>query len=179
MRRIKIISNPYKKEIKYQDWNEHTAVWDDIIAETHPHSKLVSKEFKEGFFPFKVKKIIDQIIKEYFSEKIEIIFEGTRDEFNELKALCDYEDYKEKILVTASELTLENARDILPQIRTIFKDRIQPLVDSSVSDKQMVQEDLEKFSDRNDGILYIRGRANRANTKIFMAQENLHTPEDV
>ena len=59
MRKIKIISNPYKKEIKYQDWNEHTAAWDDIIAETHPHSKLVSKEFKEGFFPFKVKKIID------------------------------------------------------------------------------------------------------------------------
>lgn len=153
MRRIKIISNPYKKEIKYQDWNEHTAVWDDIIAETHPHSKLVSKEFKEGFFPFKVKKIIDQIIKEYFSEKIEIIFEGTRDEFNELKASCDYEDYKEKILVTASELTLENARDILPQIRTIFKDRIQPLVDSSVSDKQMVQEDLEKFSDASNEII--------------------------
>ena len=37
MRKIKIISTPYKKEIKYQDWNEHTSVWDDIIAETHPH----------------------------------------------------------------------------------------------------------------------------------------------
>ncbi len=155
MRKIKIISNPYRKEIKYQDWNDHNSVWDDIIAETHPHSKLVSKEFKEGFFPFKVKKIVDQIIKEYYSEKIEIIFEGTKDEFDELNALCQYEDYNEKMVVIASEYALENARDILPQIRMIFKNQIHPLVDSTVSDKQMVQKDLDKFSDASNEIIPI------------------------
>lgn len=66
MRKIKIISNPYKKEIRYQDWDEQASQWIEIIADTYPHSKLVSKEFKEGFFPFKVKKIVDQIIKEFF-----------------------------------------------------------------------------------------------------------------
>lgn len=155
MRKIKIISNPYKKEIRYQDWDEQASQWIEIIADTYPHSKLVSKEFKEGFFPFKVKKIVDQIIKEFFSEKIEIIFEGTKDEFNELKALYDDGGYEEKIIVTASESELENARDILPQIRTIFKTRIQPLVDSSVSNKKIVQEDLEKFSDASNEIIPI------------------------
>lgn len=153
MRKIKIVSNPYRKEIKYQDWNDAKSLWNEINVETYPHSKLVSKEFTEGFFPFKVKEIADQIIKEFLLEKIEIIFEGTRDEFNELAALQDYEDYKEKIVVTESELILENARDILPQIRTIFKNQIHPLVDSSVSDKQMVQKDLEKFSDASNDII--------------------------
>ena len=155
MRKIKIISNPYKKEIRYQDWDEHTSEWVEIIADTYPHSKLVSKEFKEGFFPFKVKKIVDQIIKEFFSEKIEIIFEGTKDEFNELAALYDNGDYEEKIIITEAELELENARDILPQIRTIFRTRIHPLVDSSVSNKKIVQEDLEKFSDASNEIIPI------------------------
>lgn len=155
MRKIKIISNPYKKEIKYQDWNEHTSSWDEIIAETHPHSKLVSKEFKEGFFPFKVKKIVDQIIKEYYSEKIEIVFEGTKDEFDELCALQQYADYVDFIVVSNSGLVLENARDILPQIRTIYKEKVYPLVGESVSDIQMVQQDLDKFSDASNEIIPI------------------------
>lgn len=153
MRKIKIISNPYKKEVRYQDWNEQTSVWDEINAETYSHSKLVSKEFVEGFFPFKAKKIIDQIIKEFFLDKIEIIFEGTKDEFEELRALQNCEDYKEKIVITGSETILENAREILPQIRGLFKNKIYPLVNSSVSDKQMVQRDLEKFSDASNEII--------------------------
>ena len=96
MTKIKIISNPYKKEIKYQNWNERTSSWEDITVESDPNSKLVSKEFKDGFFPFKVKKIVDQIINDYQPEKIEIVFEGTDDEFNELSMLYDYEDVRVK-----------------------------------------------------------------------------------
>lgn len=43
MTKIKIISNPYKKEIKYQNWNERTSSWEDITVESDPNSKLISK----------------------------------------------------------------------------------------------------------------------------------------
>lgn len=155
MTKIKIISNPYKKEIKYQNWNERTSIWEDITVELDPNSKLVSKEFKEGFFPFKVKKIIDQIIKDYQPEKIKIVFEGTDDEFNELNMLHDYEDYSSYIDISKSEVGLENARDILPEVRKIFKEKIHPLVDESISDISMVQKDLDKFSDASNEIVPI------------------------
>lgn len=155
MTKIKIISNPYKKEIKYQNWNKRTSSWEDITVESDPNSKLVSKEFKDGFFPFKVKKIVDQIIKDYQPEKIEIVFEGTDDEFKELSILHNYEDYSSYIDISKSELGLENARDILPEIRKIFKEKIHPLVDESISDISMVQKDLDKFSDASNEIIPI------------------------
>lgn len=158
MKKIKIISNPYKKKITYQEWDEHTASWENIIAETHPHSKLISKEFENGFFPFKIEKILNQIKKEYYSDEIdslEIIFEGTRDEFYELKALSQYEGYREYLCASNDDQILENARDILPQIRMIFKEKIFPLVNESISNRQMIQEDLEKFTDASNEIIPI------------------------
>lgn len=56
MRKIKIISNPYKKEIKYQGWNKRIEEWQDITAQTHSNSKLISKAFIAGFFFLKQKK---------------------------------------------------------------------------------------------------------------------------
>lgn len=96
-----------------------------------------------------------QIIKDYQPEKIEIVFEGTDDEFKELSMLHNYEDYSSYIDISKSELGLENARDILPEIRKIFKEKIHPLVDESISDISMVQKDLDEFSDASNEIIPI------------------------
>lgn len=43
-----------------------------------PQQPSVKKDFAVGFFPFKVKQIVDAIIGAYYagSEKVEIVFEG-------------------------------------------------------------------------------------------------------
>ena len=57
MTKVKIVSNPYCKEISYQRWNGEN--WVKVIPENNESSKLVGEEFTTGFFPFKVKKIVD------------------------------------------------------------------------------------------------------------------------
>ena len=92
MAKLKIISNPYRKEIRYQKWQENAEDWADIDYSNCKNSKLLSQELSTGFFPFCVKKIVDAIIEEYRveGESIEIVFEGSADEFKELEAACEY-----------------------------------------------------------------------------------------
>ena len=59
MTKVKIVSNPYCKEISYQRWNGEN--WVKVIPANNESSKLVGEEFTTGFFPFKVKKIVDEI----------------------------------------------------------------------------------------------------------------------
>lgn len=52
MAKLKIISNPYKKEIRYQKWQDNGAQWIDIDYSNCKNSKLLSQELSKGFFPF-------------------------------------------------------------------------------------------------------------------------------
>ena len=74
-KKIKIVSNPYKREIKYYDFNNINNKWEDIIM-NNPNSRLRETESEKSFFPFKIKDIIDIIIEEYYikDSKIEIFF---------------------------------------------------------------------------------------------------------
>ena len=133
MSKIKIISNPYKKEIKYQKWGEESD-WIDIDYENNRNSKLLSSELTGGFFSFIAKKIVDFLIKEYGceGEKLEIVFEGTIDEYHELEAVCSDDSYNGCINTFQSGIILENARDILPEVRSLFQ-KMSPLIAQSVS----------------------------------------------
>lgn len=156
MEKIKIISNPYKKEIKFQNWNDENNCWTTINKEEHGNSKLISQEITTGFFPFKVKKIVDIIISEYRNgdDKLEILFEGTDDEFDELVLLCNDDYYKDIVSVSQSKLLLENARDILPKIKGMFKD-IRNLVYDSVTDKTQVDIEFNRLTEASDDIIPI------------------------
>lgn len=120
MAKIKIISNPYERRIKYQKWSDSPEGWTDINYETRPNSDLLKEELNTGFFPFVVKKIVDVIVKDFQGEEIEIVFEGTDDEYKDLELVC-HEDYPNDVKVTKSAYMLENARDILPDIIDVFK----------------------------------------------------------
>lgn len=156
MSKIKIISNPYKKETVFQNWDEASEQWRTIDAEYNKDSKLICDELCVGFFPFKAKQIIDVIVSEYSvdGEKIEVIFEGTQDEYDELVSICSQDDYPASIILSKSSRYLENARDILPDVIDLFKE-LSPLVAESVSDKGKIKRELEKFSDASNDVIPI------------------------
>lgn len=153
MDKIKIISNPYIKQIKFQCWDAYRNEWLDVQEE---NSKLLSNEIVTGFFPFKVKKIVDEIIQEYSSGdgKVTIMFEGTEEEFDEIEALCLDQYYKEKVNLESTDKYLENARDILPDIKDLFKD-IRNLVYESVSDKSLVDVEFNRLTEASNDIVPI------------------------
>lgn len=149
MTKIKITSNPYLQNTFFQRWNETEGSWVDITIDTDPNGNLVKDEIRTCFFPFKVKDIVDTIIEEYDDgiNDLELVFEGTDDEFRELKVVCDEPEYENKIKVVKSERYLENARDILPEIREIYK-KVEPLITISVIDeKEKLEKEIQKFID--------------------------------
>lgn len=156
MAKIKIISNPYQKETVFQNWDEVSEQWCTIDAEYNENSRLLRDELRVGFFPFKAKQIIDVITNEYRTsgEKVEVIFEGTGDEYLELASICSLENYSTLITLSKSSKYLENARDILPDVIDIFKE-LSPLVAESVFDKEKIKRELEKFSDASNDVIPI------------------------
>ena len=129
MNKVKIISNPYEKKIDFRwfdgDWKK--------LPET---SELLNERFTNGFFPFCAEKIVEIILNK-FRAGTEIVFEGTDDEYNDLKTICSDEKYKSIILRRGKKLY--NARDILKDVTEKFEKYIQPLIDESVKDEKAVE----------------------------------------
>ena len=48
MAKVKIVSNPYCKEISYYRWNGEA--WVKVTPENNESSKLVGEEYTSGFF---------------------------------------------------------------------------------------------------------------------------------
>lgn len=155
MARIKIISNPYEREISYFSYNKELEEWEDI-KNSNINSRLREDESGKAFLPFKIKEIIDIIIAEYYagSEKVEVIFEGTRDDYAEVEAVCHAESICNKITLTRSVRTLENARDILRDIKETFE-VVHPIIEKIVRDDERVKRNLGKVSGALDDIIPI------------------------
>ncbi len=146
---FKIISDPYKRKIRFATVNSDTN--EEIPVTEADNSDLVSDEVIHGFFPYNVKKIIDEIyaMKSKQGQSVHIIFEGTEDEYADLKDLCSDEYYKDKIIVEELTRYLDNAKDILPRISDIFKD-MQPLIEESVRSNGQVSLNRRKFEEAVD-----------------------------
>ncbi len=155
MTQIKIVSNPYNRSISYYSFKDFTQTWENIKQESI-NSKLRENDEEKIFLPFKIKEIIDTIISEYYtgSEPIEIIFEGTADEYEEVENVCQEEEVSEKVHLSRSTKILENARDILEHAKDIF-DTVQPIINSIVKDDESITKDLNKVSDALKDIIPI------------------------
>ena len=147
MSKIKIISNPYAKEIKFQKYNSSDDSWQNIDFDHNENSKLLRQELIKGFFPFNVKEIVDIIIAEYGvpGEKTVIVFQGTADEYRELEEVCNDDDHKDLVTTTKEIIYLENARDILPLVRNLFNE-MDPLIMKSANHDR-IERDLNRFKD--------------------------------
>lgn len=157
MAKVKIISNPYLREISFQRWEESNDQWAVIDMSTDPDGKLQKDSIRTGFFPFIVKDILDILIDEYGDAEgsIEIVFEGTADEYKELEYVCNEDEYKNTVQISRSPYYLENARDILPEIREIYK-KIDPLIKQSVvNEQEKIEREIVKFVDASGDLIPI------------------------
>lgn len=147
MAMIKIISNPYDKDIQFYVFDKENDDWSKIDTVNYPNSRLLKTDISKGFFPFVVKKIVDIIIEDYRNgdEPVSILFEGTRDEYAELESLCSAKEYKDIVSIEKSSTYLENARDILDDIRESFGE-ITPLIKQIVSGENL-DETFDRFDD--------------------------------
>jgi len=146
MVKIKIVSNPYEKNITYHRWDEVQSGWLPINYESNSNSLLISDDLTTNFFPFKANKIVDVIIDEFSDGHVAIVFEGTDDEYDIIREICESDDYKDVVKITRSETTLENARDILPEIVRIYNE-IRPIVDRNIKNEEVVEDEFNKFTD--------------------------------
>ncbi|WP_458459549.1 dynamin family protein [Pseudobutyrivibrio sp.] len=156
MNKVKIKSNPYTREIAYLSFDEVTNQWVDV-KQIDEKSRLRETDSERSFLPFKIKEIINIIIKEYYikgREKVELHFEGTQDEFAEVATICERPDVKDKIDLIRENTILENARFIKGDIKEIFE-KVNPIIESIVKDDESVVKGLNKVSQALDDVIPI------------------------
>lgn len=155
---ILIESNPYEQVITYKKRCDETADWNEICE-----GKLYTEELTKGFFPFLVEQILDSIIHLYSNSKqgkIKVVFKGPDDEFSELEKAVETERYSEQpyselVEIEKSNYYLENARDILPEIIKVYKQRISPLITENLPNQSIIQKDLNKFTEASNDVIPI------------------------
>lgn len=155
MTKIKIISNPYNRSLSYYIYKESTDTWESIRQDSI-NSRLRENDEEKIFLPFKIKEIVDTIVAEYYvgTNKIELIFEGTTDEYEEVSNICDDAGLKDKVSLMRSTRVLENARDILDHAKEIFA-TVHPIIKNIVKDDPDITTGLEKVSDALKDIIPI------------------------
>ena len=155
MAEVKIKSNPYERKIEFLSYKEQAGEWEEI-QKSNPDSKLREDESDKSFLPFKIKEIVDIILEEYFtdSDKVSLVFEGTKEEYEELKKICELPEISDKIVLSKTKTILENAKLILGDTKEIFK-MVQPIIMKIVRDDEKVKMDLNKVADALDDIIPI------------------------
>lgn len=155
MAKIKIISNPYNREVIYQSYKEQIGTWEDI-KNSNTDSRLREDKTEKAFLPFKIKEIVDIIIDEYYvnGEKVEIFFEGIEDEYIELQAICRKKEIHDKVQLSRTSTILENARSIFDAIKEKFY-KVQPIIENLIRDDLEIKKDLNKVSDAMKDIIPI------------------------
>ncbi|MGT2895062.1 dynamin family protein [Streptococcus entericus] len=149
MVQLKIISHPYEKQITFQKWEEEQQVWENITYQQNSNSQLISEQIKTAFFPFKVREIVDILITEYDDgQEIELIFEGTAEEFEELHTLIKHHSHEASLNLTKSSLRLQNARTILPRVITIFEG-----VKQLITTDEVVNRDIMQFKEAASDVI--------------------------
>ncbi len=153
MAKVKIKSNPYKREIEYYALDESTEQWIDV-KKTDSRSRLRETDSERSFLPFKILEILNIIIDEYYvgRGKVELWFEGTQDEYDAVEKACVHEDICDKIELVRSKIFLENARFIKDEVKEIFE-RVNPVIENIMHDDVAVKRGLEKVSQALDDVI--------------------------
>ena len=155
MNTVKIRSNPYKKEVSFFSLNENNEWYD--IKDDNRDGKLREMSSDKMFLPFRIKEIIDIISNEYYvpgGDKVKVIFEGTEDEYEEVLAVCSDEDIADKVILERSAELLDDARDILKNIKEIFFN-VNPILAGIIGEDSIVKSNLNKVVDALDDIIPI------------------------
>lgn len=156
MTQIKIISNPYKQEITYKT-KENSGEWTDV-SQSAPNGKLREESARKCFVPFHAKEIMDIIADEYYiSPKkgpVEIIFEGTKEEYDVIQRVCQNPELADKFCLVRSDRVLDNGKYILSDTKEIFED-VRPVIEAVTRDDETITKDLSKVKDTLNDIVPI------------------------
>lgn len=156
MTKIKIKSNPYTKNIEYFVYEDVNGQWENIKQTDCENTELIHLSSERSFLPFKIREIVDTIIKEYYipNQKVTLVFEGTKDEYDEIVIVCESEDVKDKIDLIYGECRLKNARYIKPEIKNIF-DRVDGVIRNVMNDDRTIIHGLDKVSQALNDVIPI------------------------
>lgn len=159
MAELKIVSDPYNKQVTFYFLDEAKNQWNEITEKDNPNGRLVQEKIRHGFFPFQVQKIIDIIYNEYKAggSTIGIEFQGTDDEYEDLKNACRVSEHAETFCVTRGTRRKESADTVLPKINRIFNEEIYPLVQKGVSDvnRDSIYSEVDKYRDASTDVIPI------------------------
>ena len=161
MSQIKIVSNPYVRSIFFMIFDSTKNDWVPLEIQ-NPDSKLRQENIDKVFLPFKAMEIVNIIIEEYYTgtEKVEIVFQGTTDEWDELETICLDEEYREKIVLSRDTTALENARDILTLTKKVFSE-VNPIIrnifrnEDASPEAMEIKHEMKKVQDALDDIIPI------------------------
>lgn len=156
MNKIKVISNPYKQEIKYETYKENTQEWVDVGVSS-PNGKLREESTRKCFLPFNAKEILEIIVDEYYLEtkgEIQIVFEGTKEEYVEISRVSQEKAFEGKIILSRSNKALDNAKYILSDTKEIFSN-IKRVIEEVTKGELGITKNLVKVSDALDDIVPI------------------------
>lgn len=156
MTKIKINSNPYKQEIKYETYKENSQEWVDVGLYS-PNGKLREEFTHKCFLPFNAKEILEIIKDEYYIENkgaIEIEFEGTKEEYTELEKVAQQKDFEGVFIISRSNQVLDNAKFILSDTKEVFTN-IKPVIEEVANGELEITKNLAKVSDALDDIVPI------------------------
>lgn len=153
MASIKIVSNPYLSKIEFQEFKNNQWI---NIKDTNPNSKLREIVSNNTFLPFKISEILEQVISDYYVEghRVDVIFQGVQDEFNEIKKLYKDPKINTKINLIKDDSLLENGRDIIKHIKDYFE-QVKPVIEELMEDEEQVKKGLGKITDALEDIVPI------------------------
>lgn len=146
MTKIRITSDPYQQQISFEMMREGDGQWNSVNALTCPDSRLLNDSLVSGFFPFQIRDILNILLEDYSDAsggddaRLELVFQGTDDEYHELKFLVQSEDFKDRVVLEQSGRYLKNARDILPDIRNLFSELKPEIQNSEICDASTRQQ---------------------------------------
>lgn len=83
-----------------------------------------------------------------------MVFEGTKDEYDEVVIVCESENVKDKIDLIYGESILKNARYIKPEIKNIF-DRVDGVIRNVMNDDRTIIHGLDKVSQALNDVIPI------------------------
>ena len=146
MTKIKIISNPYDTTLFYQVHKQND-IWEDVTMDSL-NSRLRENSLNKDFLPFQIQNIIETVVYEYYvgNEPLQIIFEGTKDEYEEVYNICQNNSFRDKVTLTHSARVLADADTVLKKAKSAFY-MVHPIIKNMISDDTEIASRLDKVSD--------------------------------
>ena len=120
--KIKIVCNPYNKRIQYY-WFEENEQWKDL-CDSEDSALNVDKYTKNVSLPRIAFDLLNILVGNYCNKTVglEIFFEGTEDDYNDLEVVRKNHFSQYDIELVKGTKTIKLAKEVMPQIEKIFSD---------------------------------------------------------